>query len=158
MLAFRSAALLAAIVALSAGPSAQGLADAARRASAAPQQPATKKYTNDDVETAKSVPPPAAAAAQSEAPATEAPMSETAKSAGAPTSAEEVKSTDPEPKKTPEYVVNRIATLKAQLSNREKQLRELQARGVANDAALVTKQIATIQIELKVLEARLSRN
>ena len=151
----RCGGLLAVIAGLTAGPSAQGLADAARRASAAPQQPATKKYTNDDVETATPVPPPAAAAAQSEA-ATEAPKGET-KAVGAPSSAEQVTSTDPErEKKVPEDVVNRIATLKAQLANKEKQVRDLQARGIANDAARVTKQISSIQIELKVLEGRLS--
>jgi hypothetical protein len=154
--AFGIAALLAAIVVLSAGPSAQGLADAARRSSATPpQQTAAKKYTNEDVQTAKPVPTPAVAVAQSEAPATEARKTETAKSASA---AEEMRTTDPEPKKAPEYVINRIATLKAQLANSEKQLRDLQARGAANDAAFVTKQIANAQTELKVLEARVSGN
>ena len=155
MRALRSAALLAAIVALSAGPSAQGLADAARRASAPPQQPATKKYTNDDVETAKPVAPPAPVAVAAPA---EVPKSETAKAAdsAAPAAAEAVKATDPEPKKTPEHVLNRIAQLKARLPYMEKQLLDMQARDAASDAALVTKQIAAMQIELKALEARVN--
>jgi hypothetical protein len=155
MRALRSATLLALVVGLSAGPSAQGLADAARRASTAPQQSAIKKYTNDDVETAKPVPPApaAAAAASSEAAAAETPKSEAATTAGAPASAEEVKSADPERKQTPKYMANRIALLKAQLSNKEKQLRDHQARGVSRDAGLLTMQIGKIQSELKHLEA-----
>ena len=144
MRALRSAALLALVVGLSAGPSAQGLADAARRASTPPQQTAAKKYTNDDVEAAKPVAPaaPVAAAAPSEAAGT------------APAAAEEVKAADSAPTKKPED--NRIAQLKAQLSNKEKQMGDMQARGADGQAALVAKQIAKIQIELKGLEAHLS--
>ena len=151
MRAFRSLTLLAAIACLSAGPSAQGLADVARRASAAPQQTAAKKYTNDDVETAKPVAPPAASP---ETPA-DASTSEsgTAAGASAPASAEEVKAAEPEVK-TPEYVLARITRLKAQLQNKEKQQRDLQARGDASGAALVKDQMASLQKELTLHEAR----
>jgi hypothetical protein len=157
MRALRSAVLLAAIACLPAGPAAQGLADAARRASAAPQPTATKKYTNDDVEAAKpAAPAPPAAAVPAEA-AAEAATGEPAKAAPVDSaSAEEAKSVDAEPKKAAEYVVNRIAALKAQVADKEKQLRDTQARGARSDAALVTKQIANLQKELRFLEARLA--
>ena len=153
MRALGIAALLAVIAGLSAGPSAQGLADVARRAAAAPQPPATKKYTNDDVETAKPAPPPGAAAAAQEG-AADAPEGEAGTAAGAPasTSAEEVKAA-PEPKKTPEFVMNRLPKLKAQIETKEKQLRDLQARGAQSEAAQVMDQIATLRRELTVLEA-----
>ena len=151
MRALHTTALLATIACLSAGPSAQGLADVARRTSAAPQQPATKKYTNDDVETAKPVAPPAVS---TETPA-DASKSESGTAAGspAPTSAEEVKAAEPEAK-TPEYVLARITTLKAQLQNKEKQLRDLQASGDTKSAALVKDQMASLQKELTLHEAR----
>jgi hypothetical protein len=156
MRAVHSAVLLTAIACLTAGPSAQGLADAARRGCAAPQQPATKKYTNDDVEAARPVAPPAPeAAAAHEAPAgagVETTKTETANEAGA--AAEAVKAADPATKNKQEDVLSRIAQLKTRLANKEKQLADLQTRGASSD--VVTKQIAGIQIELKVLEARLS--
>jgi hypothetical protein len=152
MHALRSAALLAAIACLSTGPSAQGLADAARRASSAAQQPATKKYTNDDVDMAK----PAAPAATPAATATDASKSEEGKTAseGSGASSEEAKAADAEPKKKPEYVLNRIPQLKAQLANKEKQLAELQASADTRGVALVKDQMALLQRELAVHEAR----
>ena len=155
MRALRSAALLAAIAGLSAGPSAQGLADAARRASAAPQ-PSAKKYTNDDVEAARSVPTaPAGTAAPPEA-ASDAKKAESAKTPDtAAPAAEEVKATEPDTKKTPPYIVNRIAQLKSQLQNKQKLLNDLQARGASADADAdrASKQIANLQRELTILEA-----
>lgn len=158
MRAPRSAALVAAIVALSAAPSAQGLADAARRASGAPPQTAAKKYTNDDVEAAKpAAPAPVDASVPAEA-AGETRKGEAAKTApvASGASAEQAKATEPDVKKPGEYVVTRIASLKAQIATKESQLRDKQARGAVNDAALVTKQIANLQKELTLLESRLS--
>jgi hypothetical protein len=156
MRTLHSAALLAAIACLNAGLSAQALADAARRASAAPQQPATKKYTNDDVEIAKPVLPPVATAVQEGA--SEVNKGEDGKiaSASSQRSAEEVKAADPEPKKTPEYVLIRITQLKAQLANKEKQLRELQVNGDTSGVALVKDQMASLQKELGIHQARVA--
>jgi hypothetical protein len=155
MRALQTTALLAAIALLTAGPSAQGLADVARRTPAAPQT-AAKKYTNDDVETAKPVAAPAPAAGVAAAP--EAPKAETTKAtAGASTqgSQEEPAGEASEKKKPAEYVVNRIAALKALLQNKEKQLTDAQARDAKRDAEAIRAQMVRAQAELSALETRL---
>lgn len=160
MRGFSSVALLMAIALLSAGPSAQGLADAARRASAAPQTTA-RKYTNDDVRAFKPAAPvaaPAPDAAAAPDPATTdasktAPKAEGAaaeKAAAEETAAAELKKPAP-------YVVNRIAALKSDLQIKQKQLAELEATDATADAHALQAQITSFQKELSVLEARLTR-
>src|SRR5262245_27876061 len=127
MRGFNSIALLAAIALLSAGPSAQGLADAARRASATPQTTA-KKYTNDDVQMFKAAPVVTA-------PAPEAAAADASKTAAKPeaekATAEETAAED---KKPAPYVVNRVAALKADILIKQKQLADFKASNATADA------------------------
>jgi hypothetical protein len=154
MRTLQTTALLAAIAFLTAGPSAQGLADVARRTPAA-QQTAAKKYTNDDVQPAQPV-AAAPAAAVPDAAAPETPKAETTKATAGTGTQEEPATGDASEKKKPaEYVVNRIAAVKALLQNKEKQLNELLARDAKRDADLVRAQITKAQAELSALESRL---
>ena len=125
MRGFSSVALLGAIALLSAGPSAQSLADAARRGSTA-QQTNVRKYTNDDVEMFKPA-VPETAPADPEAPAPDASKTASKPEAGGKTAAEET-AAEETPKKPAPYVVNRIAALKADLQIKQKQLAELTGR------------------------------
>jgi cell division septation protein DedD len=155
MRALRSTALLAAIACLTAGPSAQSLADLARR-TPAPQGTA-KTYTNDDVEMAKPVAPSAPAATVPDTDAPAAAKAEATKAAMGTGAQEEPATGDRSEKKKPaEYVVNRIAALKGLLQNKEKQLNDLRARDAKRDVELVLAQIGRMQAELSALESHVA--
>jgi hypothetical protein len=154
MRGFNSVALLAAIALLSAGPSAQSLADAARRASTGTQTN-VRKYTNDDVQMFKAAVPETAPAAP-EAAAPDAAKTAAKPEAGGKNAAEETAAEDT-PKKPAPYVVNRIAALKGDLQIKQKQLAELKASNATADAQALQGHITSLQKELAALETRLPR-
>jgi hypothetical protein len=153
--------LLGAVAFPTAGPSAQGLADVAKRTVARPQQVAAKKYTNDDVKVATgesspaALPAPAAPAAPPAGiPHAEEPPTGLSTPAG-PKSSGAAAQDEADPKQPAAHVVARIAALRDQIEARQEQLRALETSSPAAQGAPVEKlrnTIANLQKELAVLE------